>query len=68
MAMRQNFRISKIHKNYFKQTGDRVFAMFIFAILVDFAFKFCYKPLTLCREWYRKYISVKISFSAKIIM
>ena len=38
-----------------------------FAILVHFAFKFWYKQLTLYREWYQKYISVKISFSSKII-
>ena len=40
----------------------------MFAILVDFAFKFWYKVLTLCKEWYQKDISVKISFLSKIIM
>ena len=49
--------ISKMHnvqetqKNCFKskQTGNRVFAISIFAILVDFVFIFRYKPLTLYR-------------------
>ena len=47
---------------------ETVFATSIFAILVDFAIKFWYKPLTLYRERCQKYISVKILFSSKIIM
>ena len=38
-----------------------MFAYSIFAILVDFAFEFWYKSLTVYGEWYQKYISVKIN-------
>ena len=51
-------RISKMRnvqesqKTVSKQTGNWVFATSIFAILVDFAFKFWYKVLTLCKQWH----------------
>ena len=46
-----------------------MYAASIFAILIDFAFEFWYKPLTvtLYREWYQKYISVKICFCQKLL-
>ena len=49
------------------QTGNRVFATSIFPIMVDFAFKFWYEPLTLHREWCEKYISVKSRFRQKTL-
>ena len=49
------------------QTGNRLFATSIFAILVDFLFKFWYEPLTLHREWCQKYISVKSHFCQKCL-
>ena len=73
MATRQP-RISKMHnvqetqKTVSKQTGHGVFAFSIFVISVDFAFAFWYKPLTLYRKWYKKYISIKMSFSSKIFV
>ena len=60
--------VEERQKTLSKQTGNRVFATSIFAILVEFAFEFWYKLLTLYRQWYQKYIFVKISFSSKIIM
>ena len=65
--------ISKMHnvqetqKTVSKQTDDWVFATFIFAFLVDFAFEFLVQAIDTW-EWYKKYISVKVSFSSKIIM
>ena len=60
--------VQETQKTVSKQTKNRVFTTSIFAILVDFALEFWYKPLTLYREWCQKYISVKVSFSSKIIM
>ena len=45
------------------QTGNRLFATSIFAILVDFVFKFWYEPL----EWCQKYTSVKSHFCQKCL-
>ena len=67
-SLKQNTQCSGNTKNVSKQTSNRVFATSIFAILVNFAFEFSYKPLTLFREWYQKYISVIISYSSKIIL
>ena len=66
--------ISKMHnvqetqKNVSKQTRNRMFATSIFAIFIDFAFEFYYKPLTLYRDWYSNHISAKISFLSKNLM
>ena len=42
--------VQETQKTVSKQTDNGVFATSIFAILVDFAFEFWYKPLTLYRE------------------
>ena len=60
--------VQERQETVYKQTSNIVFATSIFAILVDFAFEFCYKPLTLYRDWYQEHISVKISFSSKMLM
>ena len=60
--------VQKTQKTVSKQTSNIVFATSIFAIFVDLAFEFFYQPLTLYRDWYQKHISVKISFSSKILM
>ena len=57
--------VQETQKTVSKQTDNEVFATSIFAILVDFAFEFWYKPLTLYREKNQKYISVKISYLSK---
>ena len=53
LAFKQNAQCSGNTITVSKQTGDRVFTTSIFAILVDFAFEFWHKPLTLYREWYQ---------------
>ena len=64
-------RISKMHiVQETQKTVSNKLATECFLLLflpVDFAFVFWYEPLTLYREWYPKYISVKISFLSKII-
>ena len=57
--------VQETHKNSFKTNWQLSSSTSNFAILVDFAFQFWYKALTLCRESYQKYISVKFSFLAK---
>ena len=62
------YNVQETQKNVSKQTNNIVYATSIFALLVDFAFEFCYQPLTLYRDWYQKHISIKISFSSNMLM
>ena len=50
---KQNAQCSGNTKNVSKQTRNTVFPTSILAILVDFAFEFWYKPLTLNKKRYR---------------
>ena len=60
--------VQETQRTVSKQTSNKVFTTSIFAILADFAFECCYQPLTLYSDWYQKHISVKISFSSKMLM
>ena len=66
-------RISRMHivqetQNLLSLKLTTVYSIFFFfAILIEFALKFWYMPLTLYRVSYQNCISVKISFLTKVV-